>query len=398
MFVSRTARHKYELVILCLSALAGCPGTGNPPINPFLDLPPIALDGEPHEAAYSIVPLGEFAAGEVLRLQADGDNVEAVLVLAEYSVLAEEDFDDAGVIAGGGPANEPFQYRVRVPGRYYLFIQFDSQASSNQRATISAQTGDVGFVPPSTQHVLVIFEDGFLSGKDPADPQFDPEATGLWDPESNTTEDREFLASISGEVRDGVVERLRTIFLNTPVTISTEADPLPPVPFSRVTLRPHRVLAEDTDVIDAALPLVNVPPECEDSLVIFGEVLPHGALRDPGNQKPDDEAVVNVGSFQGRGETCGSAAINSVNNIILGLAHTAAHEIGHLIGLYHVPLTDIMDRSPTLAFQRELLFRRQQILLDARREDSDGNIDVTSVLLTSIYQDAAFYFQANFGE
>jgi hypothetical protein len=123
------------ITMLLALVFAGCPGTPtDQPINPFRDLPPIELDGEPHEPTFDITPLGEFADGEVMRLRVDGDEIEAVLVLAE-----DEEFDDAGLIAGGGPANEPFQYRVRVPGRYFLYVQFDPQTvESQRRATITA--------------------------------------------------------------------------------------------------------------------------------------------------------------------------------------------------------------------------------------------------------------------
>ena len=86
-----------------------------------------------------------------------------------------------------------------------------------------------------------------------------------------------------------------------------------------------------------------------------------------------------------------------MNNIVLGLSQTAAHEIGHLVGLFHVALTDIMDRSPTLAFQRELSFARGQVLIDARTELADGTAEASSLLLTSVIQDPEIYFGSNFG-
>jgi hypothetical protein len=50
-----------------------------------------------------------------------------------------------------------------------------------------------------------------------------------------------------------------------------------------------------------------------------------------------------------------------------------------------------MNRSATLAFQRELLFARGQIQIEKRI----GDILVTEVL-TTVVQDPAFYFQADF--
>ena len=72
-----------------------------------------------------------------------------------------------------------------------------------------------------------------------------------------------------------------------------------------------------------------------------------------------------------------------------GKTRVITHKIGHLIGLYHVPLPDIMNRSPNLAFQRELTFDRGQILIESPTGGS---------LLTSIVQDPDFYFAARFGE
>ena len=85
-----------------------------------------------------------------------------------------------------------------------------------------------------------------------------------------------------------------------------------------------------------------------------------------------------------------------MNNIILGLAQTAAHEIGHLVGLYHVPLTDIMDRSPTGAFQRELVLARGQLLIDSQTVQPNGTVTTSTSVLTTVLQDPDLYFRSIF--
>lgn len=362
--------------------LVGCPvDSGVTPVNPFVDLPPIARDGGVEELTNTIVQLGLLAAGDVLQIDVSGDGIDAVLVLAE-----DELTDLAGVMVGGGPANVPFLYRVPNAGRFFVFVLFDPQLDESQRrGTIVVRPGDSTFAPPSRQSVLFVFHPDYLT------------APGLFDPQSGTADDLAVLDAISDTVREGIITRLKSIFAGTPVEILTEDDPLPDTRFSTVTFQPDRVLADDPLLTDTALPPPDPSrPECN-VRVVFGEVLPRGTRFDPGNQVPDDEAVVYVGSFQGRGVTCQSAALDSVNNIILGLAQTAAHEVGHLVGLFHVALTDIMDRSPTLAFQRELSFQRGQVLIDAATRLADGTSELSSVLLTTVIQDPALYFRANFG-
>lgn len=352
-------------------------GTEPPPIS-LRDLPPLELDGIAKPLAGNIAPLGEFKLGDAIRLTVTGDAIDAVLVLVEDELV-----DDAAALAGGGPANQPFDYQVRVPGRYFAFAQRTPSLEPPPPITIAAAPGDPAAAPLARQTVLIVFADGFLT---------DP---GLFDPESGTPDELSFLESINDQVRDSVVARLKTIFRDTPIDIVTETDPAPTAPFSTVTLRPDRVLADDQDFTDTALPLDPSRPECNVK-VKYGEVV--GAFSDPGNRVLDDHAVVYVGSFQGRGLSCRSAAINSVNNITLGLAHTAAHEIGHLIGLLHVSLTDIMDRSPTLAFQRELTFRRGQIVVNGLIMDPDGTPAIGPITLLNVIQDPMTYYLANFAQ
>lgn len=370
-------------LIVCAMAcvtttMLGCTSVFPPagdPLNPFVDLEPIELDGIERDLETEIIPLGDFNAGDVLRISIDGDSVTEVLLLT-----ADDLFEEAGILIGGGPANEAFQYRIPEGGRYFAFAQFDPLVSvSARRATITAEFGDEAFRPPSEQNVLLVFEDGFLS---------DP---GLFDTEDGTPDQLEFLESIDGIVRGQIVDRVRAIYADTPVMIFEEGDALPEGPMSTVTFNGERVLAEDQDVIDAALPAPDpTRPQCQ-VRVIFGEVLPRGATQDTGNQSVEDDAGVYVGSLTGRGDECQTSVINSLNNVVLTLSQTAAHEIGHLIGLRHVEQIDIMNRSATLAFQRELDLVRGQVQFD---RPSNGT--VVSEVLTTIIQDPDRYINSVF--
>lgn len=368
--------------LIAFATLAGC--TGEPAVvlrvNPFENQRVISFDDDPQPVESSITPLGELRAGDVIRLRVDGEAVEEFLILTQDST-----FDQAGVIVGGGRPGRTLDYRVPDADAYFVYIQLAATATgSATRATLTFTRGaDVS--PPTEQRVLVSFADDYLSNP------------GLFDPESGTAEQQAFLESISDLVRDDILARLRTVFEDTPIRIVDERDGLPQAPFSQVTFSPDRAIAEADDLaVDAVSPPGAGRPECAGALVLFGEVLPRGTGLDPGNQVLDDEAVVYVGSFQGRGETCQSAAINSVNNIVLGLAQTAAHEIGHLVGLHHTALEDVMSRSPSMAFQRQLDFTRGQILVETLGINADGSTSLATTVLTTVIQEPDTYFSAIF--
>ncbi|HRY71007.1 MAG TPA: hypothetical protein P5159_22445 [Phycisphaerae bacterium] len=350
--------------------LASCPFL-KPAFNPFQDLPAVAVDGQAHLLEYDVAPLGWLDAGRVLRLRVTGESIAAALILK-----ADPQRPDIGLLAGGGPPGAFFNYRVQEAGRYFVYVLFEPSSDGTRRqAVLTADDGESGHRPPARQTVRVVFDEGYLT------------QPGLVDPDSFTADERQFLSDISPLVREGVLQRLRTILQDTPIDVVADTDPLPTSPYSQLEFSPQRKLAPPGETFDAAVPpLTSEQASCQIA-VIFGEILPSGSYVDPGNQRYDDRAVVYVGSFQGRGADCRSAAINSINNIVLGLSHTAAHEIGHLVGLYHVPLTDIMNRSPTLAFQRELSFESGQLLVEGGGQ---------SQVLTTIIQDPAVYFRLAF--
>ena len=366
-----------RVALLVVLPVAGCVDSGgnDSAAAPFRDLAIVVLDGQTRQLGADVVSLGNLVEDDVIRLRIDGPIVETVLLLTDDLVTG-----DAAVVVGGGPPGEAFDYRVRIPGPYYVFIQLDaSMVSEDQRISITAELVDSPFRPPVQQVVEVRFEEGYLT------------EPGLLDPTSGSAADRDLLIALSEAVRIEILARLRAIFTDTPIVIVEPHEPRPAGPMSRLTFVADRIEAEDQTLIDAALPPPDPSrPECQ-VRVLFGEVLPRGVRQDVGNRVLDDEAVVYVGSFQGRGESCRTAVTDSINNIVLSLAQTGAHEIGHLVGLLHVEQVDIMNRSATLAFQRELALDRGQVQIERALDGS-----ITTDVLTAVIQSPQLYFRANF--
>ena len=340
----------------------------------FADVRQISIDGVPQLVRSNIASLGPVTAPDALELLIETDDAESVLILRRES-------ESTALYIGGGPTNVKFDFLPTQAGEYFVFLPIGAEAGGSVAMTITATRNvAIPLLSATQQFVRVIFADDFLTNP------------GLFDPDDGTANDLAVLETLSDTVREEVLDLLRDIFADTPMVILGPDDAAPSVPVSTLTFSPERVLAEDQDVLDAALPPPDpARPQCQ-VRVIFGEVLPRGAGGDVGNRVPDDEAVVYVGSFQGRGRECWTAVINSVNNMVFALAQTAAHEIGHLVGLFHVEQIDLMNRTATLAFLRELEFLRGQVQVERT-----VNGTAATEVFTSVIQDPLIYFDAVFG-
>ncbi len=383
-----------RMMVAALVGLCAC-GCGFdlgalPRLNAFADLAAISFSEAEQSVSDKVVPIGFRQRGEVIRLRVVGNGVRDVFILAKDTRVEGSSSVSAGRIAGGGRAKEFFQHRIAEDNDYFVYLLFDASVRRiARRAGVVFLPGDPDFRPPAVQRVVVSFESDFLN------------ELAINDDEAS------FLGSISDTVRSGIMARLRDVFAGTPIELYDEADGLPDSPFSRVTFKPDRVLV-DTD--ESATPTDSVTPlfaggaDGCDAAVVFGELLPRGTPTDTGNRILDDEAAVYVGSFAGESAACRTATLNSVNNLVLGLSRTAAHEIGHLIGLQHVPGFDIMQRSPDLSAQRDLSFGRGLIVVDGEApedERDEGVLPGESRLfrffgLSNVIQDPDLYFRANF--
>lgn len=399
---------------LCLFVVGGAAACDSSPspFNPFTDLEPLEFNGELQTITSEISPLGRHESGQVLEITILSDMVQGA-----YILKLDDERDTAGVIIDGGPVNEPFLHRVSEEENLeelFLFLL----APVGTPASAVLNFGPADFRRPTGQTVVVTFDDDFLF-------------QGLFDPGSNTDDDADFLRSIEPLVRSDVVSRLQEIYEGTGVTIAGPDQSVGPGE-SEIHFSGCRVLGEASDsfglqrdcnedadcddgadcTLDFCNPptrtcvhtRVNCPSDFQgvcDSQFLFGQVLPAGqdladcqeavevpgGRVDAGNRITDDVGIVYVGGFRGTAGCNPGFPINSTNNIVNALAQSAAHEVGHLLGLNHTALAGLMTSSVSIIFQRELSFQRSQIAVKfgIRTEAFTRVIQVPDVYFTSIF-------------
>lgn len=364
-------------LVLCIVEWTGC--TIAPPAAPddslFADAPALTVGGNAVTVA-NVAALGGVDVAAILEVNVRSNTGQHALVLQP-----EDETASTAIIVGGGPIGEPFNFVAPAASEYLIFIVHDPASNPDVQSAeieVALATSQID-QRAERQLIYVEFEAGYLT------------EPGLLDPVDSTNEDRAFLESISTVVEQEVVTALQSTFAGTPIEITSDLPGESRAPYSTLRFSPERVLADQNDINDAALPPPDpTRPECQ-VRVIFGEVLPRGTNVDPGNQDPGDEAVVYVGSFQGRGQTCWTSAVGSLSSVVQTLSQTGAHEIGHLVGLLHVEQIDLMNRSATLAFLRDLEFARGQIQIDRTIGD-----DIAAEVFPQIVQNPQLYFDAIF--
>jgi len=167
-------------------------------------------------------------------------------------------------------------------------------------------------------------------------------------------EQEELLVRIEPLVKEYIVKRLRNVLEPYGMTVFDDPNKVADGPFSTVyftnTVGP--VWTGD-DLWDTTVAPGQDPNSSNPQLILYGT-----AGGDPGNRIHDDDAIVFVGSFIG--QPLLKASVNDMVNI---LAHTAAHEMGHLVGLQHVYRTsDIMWGRPSYAYPRDIDFGMAQVV------------------------------------
>jgi hypothetical protein len=171
-----------------------------------------------------------------------------------------------------------------------------------------------------------------------------------------TIEEQASLAEIQPAVERLIAERLNAIFRPYGMTVM-RVTPNEPITDEHSTVH---FTNDPGGPSDSPFDTTLIQQDGVEIYVAYGV-----AEWDPGNRIPDDDAVVFVGSYLDQ-----SGLLVSTNDLVNILAHSAAHEMGHLVGLMHVfRRSDIMWGEPNVAFTRQLDLGRGQVMFGGWRSE-----------------------------
>lgn len=303
----------------------------------------LAINGEWRDISNDLWSIGPLAAGEEVTVRM------FALQLSDVYFLADD-----GTIVGAAGRTRKAAFFVREPDSYYILLvpsggSLDGTISVNRRRLDTA---------PDTQgpQVFVLDFDGTDVATPPCPDECVPceeyhcglKAFDLSAMASQTDdENRDFLSGIQPLVTELVAERLRDIFSDFNVEIRM----VPPEQHAQAYSTVFFTNEEGSGCKGNSFETVG------ENIVLYGV-----AAQDLGNSRRDDNAFVFFGSFIGPDGNQGIET--SVGDLVNIIAHAAAHEMGHLLGLQHVRrLSDIMWGHPTTAFTRKIFLGRGQVVL-----------------------------------
>ncbi len=327
-------------VPVCCSPIA-CSLQPTIPLPADLEPQRILATGLLTPISHWLLDIGHLVPGDKATITIRSRNSPAVFVL-----------DSSGNIMDGAQTLETLIFVADAQDDYFLLLEAPGQPSQWGSISLTVRAGQP--MPERFPQVFVLNFDG-ADSVELSDGQVFTQLSPMDLTAFGSTDDeRAFLAEIEPAIRGLICDRLNAVFVSYGMTVFESADEAGPGVFSTVYFTGDLGPPSD-DLFDTteARPATGPDGFAEPLWILYG-----AAGADLGNHVPDDDAIVFVGSFIGQ-----RLLEMSINDMVNIFAHSAAHEMGHLLGLYHVfRRSDIMWGRPNVAFSRDIDFGRAQVV------------------------------------